>query len=92
MSNERLRSAIGGAGLTFHDLSEQVAVDPKTIERWVTKERVPHRRHRLQVAAILGQDDQFLWPTTVSDPRTHSASADEFVAIYGNRGSVPPNT
>ena len=33
MSNERLRSAIGGAGLTFHDLSEQVAVDPKTIER-----------------------------------------------------------
>jgi hypothetical protein len=92
MSNERLRAAIVSAGLTVSDVSERASVDPKTIERWISKERVPHRTHRLSVAALLGQDDHYLWPTTALDPRTRSASADEFVAIHPSRGSVPAGT
>jgi len=88
MSNERLRSALVDAGLTYDQLSEQVSVDPKTVERWISRDRVPHRTHRLKVAALLGQDDVFLWPSTKSDPRTLAASEAEFVAMYANRGAV----
>lgn len=88
MSNERLRSALISAGITHDALSEQVGVDCKTVERWISTGRVPHRTHRLKVAAILKSDDAFLWPSTKSDPRTLAASQAEFVALYPNRGSV----
>ena len=91
MSNERLRSALLEAALTYEDLSEQVAVDPKTVERWVTQARVPHRTHRLKVASLLGRDDVFLWPSTKSDPRNAAATEAEFVTLYPNRGSVSPD-
>ncbi|WP_179666216.1 XRE family transcriptional regulator [Nocardioides thalensis] len=89
MSNERLRSALVSAGVTQADLSEQIGVDPKTVERWISTGRVPHRTHRLKVAALLGDDEAFLWPSTKSDPRNLAASEAEFVTLYPNRGSVP---
>ena len=88
MSNERLRSALLDAGLTYESLSERVSVDPKTVERWITQGRVPHRSHRLKVASLLGRDDVFLWPSTRTDPRNAAASEAEFVTLYPNRGSV----
>lgn len=90
MSNERLRSALSGSGITYEQLSDQVGVDPKTVERWISQERVPHRTHRLTVASLLGSDEAFLWPSTKSDPRTTAASEAEFVTLYPNRGSVGP--
>jgi transcriptional regulator with XRE-family HTH domain len=92
MSNERLRAAIVGKGHTIAGLAEQLQVDPKTVERWITKERVPHRAHRLRVAGVLGQDDAYLWPATASDAASRSASEAELVTVYPNRGSVPPGT
>jgi hypothetical protein len=92
MSNERLRSSIVGAGMTMQGLSERIGVDPKTVERWITKGRIPHRTHRVAVGAALGKDDVFLWPTTDSDARSKSASQAEFVAIHPNRGSLPVST
>jgi transcriptional regulator with XRE-family HTH domain len=89
VSNERLRSALISAAMTYADLSEQVGVDPKTVERWITADRTPHRTHRLKVAAALAQDDTFLWPATKTDPRTSAASQAELVTVYPNRGSVP---
>ena len=89
MSNERLRSALVSRKLTYNDLSEEIEVDPKTVQRWVTTDRLPHRTHRLKVAAMLGEDEVFLWPATKSDPRTDAASEAEFVGLYANRGSVP---
>jgi transcriptional regulator with XRE-family HTH domain len=90
VSNERLRSALYDAAITYEQLSEQVGVDPKTVERWISQERVPHRTHRLKVASLLGRDDVFLWPSTKTDPRSIAASEAEFVTIYPNRGSVSP--
>jgi hypothetical protein len=92
MSNERLRSAIVGAGMTTQILSERIGVDPKTVERWITRDRIPHRTHRLAVGAMLGKDDVYLWPATDSDARSKSASQAEFVAIHPNRGSLPVDT
>jgi hypothetical protein len=89
MSNERLRTALLKAGMTPVDLSEHLGVDPKTVERWISKERVPHRRHRLEAAALLSVDDAFLWPSTRDDPRTTSATRAEFTEFYTNRGAIP---
>jgi len=90
MSNERLRSALFDSGITYEQLSEHVRVDPKTVERWISQERVPHRTHRLTVASLLGRDEAFLWPSTKNDPRSVAASEAEFVSLYPNRGSVSP--
>lgn len=38
-TNERLRGSIASAGLRVADLAEAVAVDPKSVERWITKGR-----------------------------------------------------
>lgn len=92
MSNERLRSAIVEAGMSLGEFGDAVGVDPKTVERWITKERVPHRTHRLKSAGVLGRTDVFLWPTTESDPRSLAAAKAEFVDLYPNRGSVPSST
>jgi hypothetical protein len=77
------------AGLSDHDLSERLAVDPKTVERWVSQERVPHRRHRLAAAAQLGVDDEYLWPSTRDDRRNQSATRAEFTDLYPSRAAVP---
>jgi transcriptional regulator with XRE-family HTH domain len=89
MTNERLRAAIADASLSFQDFGQQVGVDPKTVERWITKDRIPHRTHRMNAARILGKSDVFLWPTTESDPRTRSATRAEFVELYPSRASLP---
>ncbi|MFC3688933.1 XRE family transcriptional regulator [Aquipuribacter hungaricus] len=91
-SNERLRAAITGSGSSFTDVGEAVGVDRKTVERWVGAGRVPHHRHRVALAQLLGEDDVFLWPQTATSQRSESASQAEFVALYPNRGSVSIDT
>lgn len=92
MSNERLRSALSAAGITYAALAEHVEVDPKSVERWVTLSRIPHRRNRVQIAAILGEDEFFLWPEVASEPRTAKATVSELAELYPNRGAVPIDT
>jgi hypothetical protein len=89
MANERLRSSLANAGLTVHELADTVRVDPKTVERWLTTGRLPHRTHRQHVSRLLACDESYLWPELLDDPRTHAASRAELVALYPNRGQVP---
>ncbi len=91
-SNERLRGALVSAGLTVQSFSEQLEVDPKTVERWITQGRLPHRRHRLNAGVLLGKPDHYLWEGTSSDPRAKSASEAELIHMYPSRGSVPVDT
>jgi transcriptional regulator with XRE-family HTH domain len=88
MTNERLRAAITSAGLNLQTFSEQVGVDPKTVERWITKDRNPHRTHRMSAAAVLGKSDGFLWPSTESDRISRSATEAELVRLYPSRGAI----
>jgi len=48
--NERLRTAMVRTGVTAQDLALCCGVDPKTIERWISPGRVPHRTHRWAAA------------------------------------------
>jgi hypothetical protein len=89
MSNSRLRAAIVGVGLNPASVAERVGVDPKTVERWITKGRVPHRAHRLTVADLVGKDETYLWPSTADSEFTKATSQAEVVAVYPIRGSIP---
>ncbi len=89
MPNERLRGSIASAGLTVDRLAGIVGVDPKTVERWISKDRIPHRSHRSAAATALKADEMYLWPALLSDVREKSASLAEFVALYPHRGAVP---
>ncbi|MFC7758612.1 hypothetical protein ACFQY4_11950 [Catellatospora bangladeshensis] len=40
--NDTLRSALVSAGLTTVDLATALTVDPKTVERWLSRGRLPH--------------------------------------------------
>src|SRR5438105_26394 len=89
MANERLRSALAARGLTPAGCAESLGVDAKTVERWVTRERVPHRPHRLAAAKLLGVEETFLWPSLVDDRRVASAGRAELVEFYPSRSLVP---
>jgi len=89
MANERLRSGIAAAGITLSDVAERVEVDPKTVERWITKDRTPHRRHRWTVGSLLELDEAYLWPEVADSMQAKSASEAEFVQLYPHRGLVP---
>ncbi|MDI2128756.1 XRE family transcriptional regulator [Yinghuangia seranimata] len=89
MANERLRNALVAKGIGVSDLAQHVEVDPKTVERWITKERVPHRAHRMKTCSFLGADEVYLWPSVEDNPQTLSASQTELVKLYPHRGAVP---
>jgi len=88
-SNERLRGSLASAGLRPVDLAEAVQVDAKTVERWITQDRLPHRVHRAAAAKCLHVEETYLWPKLVHDPRTHTASQAELLRLYPSRGAVP---
>src|SRR5207302_98069 len=52
MRNERLRALLLERGKSPDQLAEHVRVDAKTVERWITRGRLPYRRHRFEVAGV----------------------------------------
>jgi transcriptional regulator with XRE-family HTH domain len=92
MPNERLRALLLERGETLDKLAEAVEVDPKTVERWITKGRVPYRKHRYDVAAFLGVDESYIWPDALGRDQVAAASESEIVAVYPHRWMVPRDT
>ena len=90
MSNVRLRGALASRGLTTTQAAEHLGVDPKTVERWVARGRVPQRPHRAAAAQLLGLEESYLWPATIGDSFSTSASRAELIEFYPSRSAVPP--
>ena len=88
MPNERLRATLLERGITPSALGEELGVDHKTVERWISG-RVPYRRHRYAVASRLGVDEAYLWPGALSLEQVTAASDSEVLAIYAHRSDVP---
>ena len=88
-NNERLRGSIASTGLRPAELAEAVGVDAKTVERWITKGRLPHRTHRMAVARRLDVDEAYLWPQVLTAPTTQSASVAELLELHPSRSAVP---
>jgi transcriptional regulator with XRE-family HTH domain len=89
MHNERLRVLLLERGLKPEDLAAELDVDPKTVERWITKARIPYRKHRFATAAFLGVDEAAIWPDALTSAQVAAASENEVVAFYPHRWAVP---
>ncbi|WP_156724719.1 XRE family transcriptional regulator [Streptomyces apocyni] len=87
MTNERLRAAISAKSETVQSLARHVGVDPKSVERWISANRTPHRGHRWKAASVLGVDEVYLWPSV--EKRAETASTSELITYYPHRGAVP---
>jgi transcriptional regulator with XRE-family HTH domain len=81
--NDSLRRAMFRAHLTEEDIATRLAVDPKTVRRWLDG-RVPYPRHRWQLMNVLGSDEDELWPG-LDAARSRPA---EIAAVYSHRSSV----
>ncbi|MFI1964928.1 helix-turn-helix domain-containing protein [Streptomyces pathocidini] len=91
MTNERLRSAMAAGGWTYSTLAAKVEVDPKSVERWVNRGRLPRRATAVLAADILGEDVHILWPA-LRQARAARAVSPELVALYDQRADVPVTT
>ena len=84
---EPLRRALIGARLRDIDVAKTLGVDPKTVQRWLAG-RVPHARHRWNVADMLAVHEYDLWPHLAAVPSIDP----EVYATYPHRGSVSRET
>ena len=91
-TNQRLRGSIVSAGLRPAELAERIGVDAKTVERWITKGRLPHRTHRVAVASALDVEEAYIWPEVIDSPATQSASVAELLALHPTRAAIPHDT
>lgn len=89
MGNQRLRGQLAIAGLTTSDLANTIEVDPKTVERWISEDRVPRPRLRSKAAQALAVTEGYLWPSLLDDTRARETSHAEIVTVYPHRGAVP---
>ena len=90
MVNERLRQAILDADLSLDALAAEIGIDPKTVERWITRGRVPHPGNRVRTARVLGLDELVLWPQ-IEEARARAVVSSEVLRVYPDRGAVPPS-
>jgi transcriptional regulator with XRE-family HTH domain len=89
MPNDRLRDAMLLNGLTPAAIADQLGVDPKTAERWITQGRAPYPRHRHAIAALVKESESYLWPDAVPAERANRVAQSEVVQVYPRRASVP---
>ena len=88
MPNERLRAALTREGWTLDAFAQALGVDPKTVERWISKERTPHRKTAIAAASRLGEDPAYLWPDLGMRVVTEETYG-EVVTVYTERSGVP---
>lgn len=89
MANDRLRDAISRGGRTVDAVAEHIGVDPKSVERWITQDRVPYPKNRQAIAALLRESETYLWPSAVSDEKVAEASGSEVVQVFPSRSAIP---
>jgi transcriptional regulator with XRE-family HTH domain len=86
MVNERLRRAMLRSGYTVESLAEAADVVSKTAERWITGEVTPYPKTRYRVAALVGEDESYLWPQVVDHA---SLAGAELITTWPRRTDVP---
>jgi hypothetical protein len=77
--------------MSLNDLAAEVEVDAKSVERWITRGRVPHPRNRGKAARVLGLDESVLWPQ-LEDARARAVVSSEVLRVYPHRGAVPASS
>lgn len=88
MANQRLKNAMQKTQLSAEDLSIELEVDLKTVQRWMNGSATPRPRKRQQLADLVGQEAYVLWPGSEA-PLTGTDATDEVIAVYGQRADIP---
>lgn len=89
MPNDRLRDSLLDHGLTPEAVAEQLNVDLKTVERWITTGRTPYPRYRHAIATMVGKGETYLWPDALPANRKAEAATSEIVQVYPHRAAIP---
>lgn len=89
MPNQRLRESLLRNGFDFIQVAKATGVDPKTVERWITQNRTPYPRHRRAIAAMVREDESYLWPDALAPDTKKEITKSEVVQVYPHRHSVP---
>ena len=80
---------MGEAKVTTRQLATRIGVTPKTVERWLTDDRlVPHPRNRADASRALGVTEEMLWPAAVRSA-IKTGPDREIVAVYPYRSACP---
>jgi transcriptional regulator with XRE-family HTH domain len=87
MVNTRLRATLRANGYTEAELANELGVDAKTVQRWVTQDRTPHRSTAYKVAKFLDVPQTWLWPGL--DESSATEAREEVVAFYPHRADTP---
>jgi hypothetical protein len=64
--NQNLKNALADAGLTVEEFASILAVDPKSVGRWIAGTSTPYPRHRTAISRALALDEAVLWPDRAS--------------------------
>ncbi len=89
MANHRLSDALTRNGCTPEQLADSLGVDAKTVQRWISLGRVPYRRHRLRISALLLEPEPYLWPGALDREERAAVGRSEVVELYPRRADVP---
>ncbi|WP_344802612.1 helix-turn-helix domain-containing protein [Microlunatus ginsengisoli] len=92
MTNYRLRGAMLNAGLTASALAAAVQVDPKSVTRWISEDRMPYPVTRTKVAQVLQQEETLLWPSLLEDAEACAVAASEIERVWPMRSSIRSET
>lgn len=67
--NMELRNAVLSSGLEVAQIARAIGVDPKTVQRWITRGVVPHPRYRWKVCEVLERQELEIWPQVGTPPQ-----------------------
>lgn len=75
-------------GVSAQDLADLIAVDAKTVERWLSGETAPYPHNARRAADVLDCDPADLWPDLFPIMTPPSAGT-VAVSVYSSRADVP---
>ena len=87
MPSERLRTTLAESDYDERSLADELGLDPKSVQRWITKNVTPRRTTAHRAAKLLGVAASWLWPDL--ETGRESASEAEIVTLYPHRSDVP---
>ena len=87
MPNERLRATLLESDYDQRSLADELGLDHKSVQRWITRDITPRRSAAHRAAKLLGVSPSWLWPDLETD--RESASHAEIVTLYPHRSEVP---
>lgn len=87
MPNNRLRSTLRTSRYREQDFADELGIDRKTVQRWVTQGRTPHRNTAHRAAELLNVPAVWLWPDL--EERLSGNDPSEVITFYPHRSETP---